>query len=159
MKQCIALAGLACLLASGCAQTGLNRGAQAGHVAASQRAPRPTILRDFRKPGKEPLVNLASYDAAGACTDACCGVEEGGCGCAVDGCCQDGSGGPCQRLINGIAGGGCGPGCGLCPNGQTYPEYPTFNQGPPVGQTAYPYYTVHGPRDFLAARPPTIGPY
>ena len=30
--------------------------------------------------------------------------------------------------------------------------------GPPSGAVAYPYYTTRGPRDFLARRPPTIGP-
>ena len=50
-------------------------------------------------------------------------------------------------------------GYGMCPGGQTYPEYPAFNQGPPVGQVAYPYYTTRGPRDFLRNNPPTIGPY
>jgi hypothetical protein len=34
-----------------------------------------------------------------------------------------------------------------------------FNPGPPVAQTAYPYYTVRGPRDFLQKCPPSIGPY
>lgn len=32
-----------------------------------------------------------------------------------------------------------------------------FTPGPPTGQTAYPYYTVRGPRDFLMNDPPTIG--
>jgi hypothetical protein len=32
-----------------------------------------------------------------------------------------------------------------------------FTPGPPTGQTAYPYYTVRGPRDFLQSDPPTIG--
>jgi len=30
--------------------------------------------------------------------------------------------------------------------------------GPPTGGVAYPYYTTRGPRDFLAKRPPSIGP-
>ena len=34
-----------------------------------------------------------------------------------------------------------------------------FNPGPPVAQTAYPYYTLRGPRDFLLDNPPSIGPY
>ena len=34
-----------------------------------------------------------------------------------------------------------------------------FTPGPPVAQTAYPYYTVHGPRDFLLNNPPSLGPY
>jgi hypothetical protein len=29
--------------------------------------------------------------------------------------------------------------------------------GPPVGTYAYPYYTLHGPRDFLADDPPSLG--
>jgi hypothetical protein len=31
--------------------------------------------------------------------------------------------------------------------------------GGPVGQYAYPYYTLRGPRDFLVDNPPSIGPY
>lgn len=34
-----------------------------------------------------------------------------------------------------------------------------FNPGPPSAQTAYPYYTTRGPRDFLNPNPPSIGPY
>ncbi|HYO25427.1 MAG TPA: hypothetical protein VEQ85_10825 [Lacipirellulaceae bacterium] len=127
----------------------------AGHVTASQRAPRPTIFRDFRKPGPEPAVQLAAFNES--------------CGCAVGAacsgtCCDPCNSKACRRVIDGIASGGCGPcgACGphgICPNGQTYPEYPTFNQGPPVGQTAYPYYTTRGPRDFLRDNPPSIGPY
>ncbi len=33
----------------------------------------------------------------------------------------------------------------------------TITPGPPTGQTAYPYYTVRGPRDFLLNDPPSIG--
>jgi hypothetical protein len=29
--------------------------------------------------------------------------------------------------------------------------------GPPSGANAYPYYTLRGPRDFLASDPPSIG--
>jgi hypothetical protein len=50
----------------------------------------------------------------------------------------------------------CCPFCGCGPSGdQNY----NFNPGPPVAQTAYPYYTLRGPRDFLLANPPSIGPY
>lgn len=174
MKQCLALAGLACLMAVGCASD-FSSGRSAGYVTASQRAPRPAISRDFRKPGPEPAVELAAF------ADSCC-EECPGCGCAVEGgCCTNGctdpcgSGGLCRRVIDGVAGGGCGPGAcgpggwggpcgmcgahGLCPHKGGYPEYPAFNPGPPVGQVAYPYYTVRGPRDFLRDKPPTIGPY
>ena len=33
-----------------------------------------------------------------------------------------------------------------------------FQPGPPAAQTAYPYYSVRGPRDFLAREPRPIGP-
>jgi hypothetical protein len=152
----MALAGLACLLATGCASSGplgLGGGRQAGYVTASRSASRPTITRDFRKPGPDLGVQLAAFNAGCGMCDECT------CGCPVDGCgagCGDpyGCGGACRGLIDGIAGGFCknhGPG--------GYPEYPAFNQGPPVGQVAYPYYTVRGPRDFLRNKPPTIGPY
>jgi hypothetical protein len=36
--------------------------------------------------------------------------------------------------------------------------YQPFVSGPPVGTVVYPYYTVRGPRDFLAKDPPSIGP-
>lgn len=55
----------------------------------------------------------------------------------------------------------CGPpapGCPLCCGASGDHNY-NFNPGPPVAQTAYPYYTLRGPRDFLLDNPPTIGPY
>ena len=46
----------------------------------------------------------------------------------------------------------CCPFCGCGPSGdQNY----NFNPGPPVAQTAYPYYTLRGPRDFLLGNPPS----
>ena len=61
----------------------------------------------------------------------------------------------------------CGNGycCGVC--GQPAPScccnsgdhVYNFAPGPPVAQTAYPYYTVRGPRDFLLDNPPPLGPY
>lgn len=51
----------------------------------------------------------------------------------------------------------CGPqGPGCCNSGD---QHYRFNPGPPVAQTAYPYYTLRGPRDFLLNNPPSIGPY
>jgi hypothetical protein len=169
MKQCIALAGLLCLVASGCAQNGLlarNKCGEACHVARSRNAPRPLITRNGAKPSANVFggVEQCGYDGC-ACGDACasgtCGL--GSCGCGNgggafgSGCC---TGGGCRKLVDGIAGGFCGPnGCAMCPTAQQYPEYPRFTPGPPVGQVAYPYYTVRGPRDFLQDNPPTIGPY
>ena len=162
MKQCIALAGLACLVAAGCAQTGGLLGkkkcCEPCLVATSRNAPRPNIMRTDCYPctGGMEGVEQAAYDT---CSDVCaeCG----------DACTEDGCGNRCCRgMVNGVAGGFCGcggagcGGCGLCPNGGgTYPEYPSFSQGPPVGQVAYPYYTTRGPRDFLARKPASIGPY
>ena len=67
-----------------------------------------------------------------------------------------------QHCGRGYCCGGPGVGCGVCtvcgcgPSGdQNY----NFNPGPPVAQTAYPYYTLRGPRDFLLNNPPSIGPY
>jgi hypothetical protein len=154
MKQCIALAGLLCLVASGCAQSGLMGCGDRCNVATNRRAPRPLITRDAGRPmGKLFGKDTGNCELAGCDVD--CGERCGGC----NGCCN---GGPCSQLAERIAGGMCGPGgCGaggLCPHGGGYPEYPAFNPGPPSGQVAYPYYTTRGPRDFLMAHPPTIGP-
>lgn len=89
------------------------------------------------------------YDEGYSCGDSCCG--EGGYA----------GGGPGPGFAGGYAG---GPGCANCgyhdhgprqmANG---PEY-GFAQGPPSAGVTYPYYTNRGPRDFLAARPRSIGP-
>lgn len=56
----------------------------------------------------------------------------------------------------------CGPpapGCQCCCCGASGDQNYNFTPGPPVAQTAYPYYTLRGPRDFLLNNPPPIGPY
>jgi hypothetical protein len=56
----------------------------------------------------------------------------------------------------------CGPpapGCSVCCGGASGDQNYNFQPGPPVAQTAYPYYTLRGPRDFLLDNPPSIGPY
>jgi hypothetical protein len=60
-------------------------------------------------------------------------------------------------LKNGYCGccGRAAPSCCCSSGDHNY----NFAPGPPVGQTAYPYYTVRGPRDFLLGNPPKIGPY
>jgi hypothetical protein len=72
----------------------------------------------------------------------------------------------CQRtapIYAGVCGNGycccvCGqPGPACCCNSGDH-NY-NFTPGPPVAQTAYPYYTVRGPRDFLLDNPPPLGPY
>lgn len=148
MKQCMALALLVCLSASGCAQSGMMGCGDACHVATNRRAPRPLLFRDGSRPDPRGF-------AQDSCRDGVCPVSA--CmGCNCEGCA---GGGPCQRMAERMASGGCAcAGAGICPNGGSYPEYPSFNQGPPVGQVAYPYYTTRGPRDFLLDNPPSIGP-
>lgn len=81
-------------------------------------------------------------------------------------CSNDGSCGPqqcvCPRCGRGYCCGGPGVGCQACPFcgcGPSGDQNYNFNPGPPVAQTAYPYYTLRGPRDFLLNNPPSIGPY
>jgi hypothetical protein len=75
-------------------------------------------------------------DNSDACEDCTtmgrCGLFAGRQMC--DGCGRVGCGGRCR-----------GDGCGAAP-------------GPPIGAITYPYYTVRGPRDFLARNPRPIGP-
>ena len=47
-----------------------------------------------------------------------------------------------------------GRGCASC--GGRRAE--AFTPGPPTGAITYPYYTLRGPRDFLARNPQSIGP-
>jgi hypothetical protein len=44
--------------------------------------------------------------------------------------------------------------CGGCRDNCPTPATP----GPPTGEVTYPYYTLHGPRDFLDANPRGLGP-
>jgi hypothetical protein len=89
-----------------------------------------------------PCYNNYDYSACQQCGG---GPSWGCCGKGCCGCCETYSGCCCQPQ---------GPGC--CASGDH--RY-NFAPGPPVGQTAYPYYTTRGPRDFLMANPPSIGPY
>jgi hypothetical protein len=51
--------------------------------------------------------------------------------------------------------GGVAPACG-CQGGCHGPAPAT--PGPPTAEVTYPYYTLHGPRDFLDSNPRSIGP-
>jgi hypothetical protein len=79
--------------------------------------------------------------------------------------CENGQGGSYQQCAHcgrGYYCGGPAVGCQFCPHcgcGPSGDHIYNFNPGPPVAQTAYPYYTLRGPRDFLLDNPPTIGPY
>ncbi len=97
--------------------------------------------------------------------------------------CLDGNGDYAASAENGAPGEtcrGCGRGeCSDPSDGFFHPGPPTCPQcacqgrcagrgvgagdeagpgGPPAGGVTYPYYTVRGPRDFLAKNPPSIGP-
>jgi len=182
MKQLLAAVAMTCAAAGGCANQqmlGFAGSGQASHVIRSQLAPRPEILRTAYHDsgfGSKPDLGakLASWklrdwklprwklpgwkparDSGSACGDTCnseCGMAESpSCGSSCDAC--DGAGcGLCRRVVGGVA-------SGFCPHSGGYPEFYNYTPGPPVGQTAYPYYTVRGPRDFLQANPPSIGPY
>lgn len=81
--------------------------------------------------------------------------------------CGNGQCGPqnifhCSNCQRNYCGTGPAPGCSCCPFcgcGPSGDHNYNFTPGPPVAQTAYPYYTLRGPRDFLLNNPPTIGPY
>ena len=76
-----------------------------------------------------------------------CGCSDctGGAGCTDCAACSAGE--PCENCLAGDAGGL------LHHNQQVMVQQP----GPQVGTVSYPYYTFHGPRDFLAGNPPSLG--
>jgi hypothetical protein len=106
----------------------------------------------------------ANHNQAGGHCEQC-----GGHGHCEDGACVEGScppGGTCDHCETGPAPlkGRYG---GLAKHGMTAAEAAALEAagdgqigpaGPPSGAVAYPYYTTRGPRDFLARRPPSIGP-
>lgn len=179
MKNLSLLAAVCCLLATGCASSGLL-GSGCGeccepcHVSRSISAPRPKICRDACLPCSG---GLGLFDRNKGC-EVQCGCEqdccEGGCCGDCDGCrgencdcdicrqglfgknrtgrkCMDRCDDRCRAGIGRIA-------SGFCPNSAGYPASYNYNPGPQTGQVAYPYYTVRGPRDFLQANPTRIGP-
>ncbi|MGA2797954.1 MAG: hypothetical protein ABSE63_10265 [Thermoguttaceae bacterium] len=92
-----------------------------------------------------------------ACVQGCCAQAPENCASCECGNCQN-----CQDPNQQVPCRQCGGrGCPLCRHGAG-PGGPGdgegFAPGPPVGQVAYPYYTIRGPRDFLAPNPQSIGP-
>jgi len=175
MKQLLVAVAIVSLATTGCVNTSQfahNNCGPACQVARSRSAPRPDIVRTVSFEGglfgdMLGKRNKSCDSCCGACDctcgypedcccDASCGCADGccdaSCGCDSGGCCGDSGCGPCQTAIGKLA-------SGFCPHSNGYPEAYNFNPGPPVGQTAYPYYTTRGPRDFLQNNPPTIGPH
>jgi hypothetical protein len=162
MKRTLLVLALAACAAAGCRAVGSHGGCGEPCMGSACRGPQPGGLRQ---------TGCGDACTSGTCCEAiegsgcCAGCDE--CGlfsrnwgggnpgyppatydCSACGSPRWGNHGFCQQ-----PGPGCTPGC---PSGdQVY----DFNAGPPVGQTAYPYYTVRGPRDFLRNNPPSIGPY
>jgi hypothetical protein len=64
-------------------------------------------------------------------------------GCAEDQACRQAA----------MAQQGCAMGGRGCGNGPVQ-----ANAGPPTAEVTYPYYTLHGPRDFLDSNPRSLGP-
>ena len=120
--------------------------------------------------GGAAIGGCGPMNSGGNCSGTC-GVG-GGCGGQIAGCAGVGAGGKLAGLIPGL-------GSGMAHNGLLsgvkgslaeqarknhygpqahYGAQPGPANGPPAPTVSYPYYTTRGPRDFLAARPPSIGP-
>ena len=110
---------------------------------------------------KRVIFLLAAVGLASALTGCCwpnchdtAGLLPGSCEAAPENCaaCNAGCGsacaGPCETFDDPEA--PCPPSCRPC--------RPAAAPGPPTAAVTYPYYTVRGPRDFLARNPRSIGP-
>jgi hypothetical protein len=172
-----------------CAQPCGQQCCESSHVTTMKNAPRPDCGASCchgnmeascpggngcvfdRYHGSEcgPQYPEGSYDCSpcGSCNWGCNGHRHPmgyknarECYCQNDGCGQPNC--VCQHCGRGYCCGGPGVGCSCCPFcgcGPSGDHNYNFNPGPPVAQTAYPYYTLRGPRDFLLNNPPSIGPY
>lgn len=151
----IAVSGVGCSTI----QTG-----SATNQVVNQSTPRATIFQaahfEQAQHRTDGLVGAAGWlrgCGSSNCGDAC------ECGEACGECCGPYAGGGCGLFQRGGCPGNCNGGClqqGIstlidCPCGcrQDY-----YAPGPTTAQMGYPYYTVRGPRDFLMANPPSIGP-
>ncbi len=94
-------------------------------------------------------VGLAGCRGAGGnglagCLSGSCESFPEGCTTSCDAGCADGCDACGGRAgLQGLCGRGCGRGCA---------------PAPAAAAVTYPYYTVRGPRDFLAQQPRSIGP-
>jgi hypothetical protein len=142
MKRLLVLVALAALAAAGCRAVAPCGGCCQPVACAGACECCPPNLADAAACGagcRRPVL-FPRYCGPG-CDDGC---TYGPYDCSLCGACRN----PC--------GGFGAPGPGTIRSGD---QYYSFNPGPPTGQTAYPYYTVRGPRDFLQDNPPPLGPY
>ncbi|MEQ8849545.1 hypothetical protein [Botrimarina sp.] len=169
----LALASVGCnavMPGAGCGEGVVCGTPMPSHVAASQMAPRPGGPFGHRPAGLFPPVGC---DEVEACMQNAAGCQHGyglchATGQAIANCPGYGEAG-LQADIHNVLDPACHPGCGpggCGPGGfghggglsrHSDANY-NFTPGPPTGQVAYPYYTTRGPRDFLMANPPSIGP-
>jgi hypothetical protein len=105
-----------------------------------------------RMPGRHLLGSCANSPE----TCQSCNNSEGDCAA----CAQSAPAGRQGGIGAGLCRGCGGRGCGLCMRGagRGAEAEGNFTPGPPTAAVTYPYYTVRGPRDFLARNPPSIGP-
>ena len=142
-----AAAFLFCVLATGCHTTG-------GHGCDDCAGPAGC--------------GYGGCDFGGGCTSGSCGGLAGMLGGALGVGCNDPNNCVTPETLTadgyGVRGGVNGPLAGHFGIGQHHrgpqshmgPVGPA--DGPPIGQTTYPYYTTRGPRDFFASKPASIGP-
>lgn len=155
-----ALAAALIVTGAGCSAI-QSRGADATtRVNQPVATPGAVALAGHTAPGQAIPCSFCGDGACTGCGDACAEgcygegcYDDGSCGGARCGRCGGGPCGACRGLGCRICGGSGICGC-LCKGDNVY----DFQPGPPVGQVAYPYYTVRGPRDFLNPCPTPIGP-
>jgi len=61
-------------------------------------------------------------------------------------------------LLAGCACNNCCNQCNSCAGKSAAVRQPTQQPAAPGGTVSYPYYTLHGPRDFLETHPQSLGP-
>jgi hypothetical protein len=103
------------------------------------------------RPSGPPAPMMASADAAPAPV-----MESRGSSVVADCDCVDGA---CYGGAGTVYGGqGCQLGRRVGLQARNMHHVFRGPHGPPVTQITYPYYTLRGPRDFLADDPPSLGP-
>ncbi len=96
-----------------------------------------------------------------SCLPASCANAPETCGSCGSGGCESCGGAGCQSCnsdANAGLGGLLGMGGPCDPGGRASRAREAYAPGPATGAITYPYYTVRGPRDFLARSPQSIGP-
>ena len=164
MRHLLLFVAVVSLAASGCAQRAMV------DCGTSARNSRGLLSRfEWESPGlfaKRAIPGDRCCDGGDVCCDRCDDNCSGDC---CSDCCKlgaDGDGPVVRKKLDlsrvrharDKAARVCRD-CNPNPHARDYPEMAPCPAGPPIGQVAYPYYTVRGPRDFFLDNPPSIGPY